>query len=606
MEINKIDPESQLMIRATLKFSSLQDLVCQLVKNAVEALADYVEVEVNCENNSLTVKDNGRGFDTVGLSAEFCQRGEKTLGLLQMIARVVVYSFADKCFSVKYGKICESRALNKNGTVIVVQDLFYNVPVRRFEFRRQAVFDCLHGVEEILLTEPEVSLRVKVADEVVASYEAVSSVFDRLVQITGCLNLKQVRFYGNSADIEGYVSEVNDCIVHKKYQFVLAEMKLTEQPDILNRINTIFVEAQKIISKDQKSKKFPVFFLNFSNKKTESSEFWSFESLADITLMLKEQVFPDLITQKLFDKYLTSTSSKRGKPEWLSPESFSFSSSISDINLIQVLETSHSTSTQKKTLKKPSKPLFQYKNFEDSIINTTIKELLPSNLQKFSSTVSIPVLSYIPEIKSCKTENESLQISSLVIQDLIGQVDNKFIAANIIVQDSLFFTVFDQHASHERVRLEELIFGLEAGLTQEKCKIFIKLTGEDLTRFSLRQQVCEKFGFLVKKEAENYYLVRLPVVYGTVLSLGDFLITIHTDDEIPKPVLNALKFKACRSAVKFGDFLKFEQAEKLVSELSKCKVFNQCAHGRPTFYPLIRIPETRSRCKLVYTKLNKT
>ena len=594
MEISKIDPEAQLMIAATLRFSSLQAVVCQLVRNAVQALADYVEVEVDCEKGALAVRDNGKGFDTVRLSAELCQRSERTLALLQMIARVHVYSFADRCMSVKDGKICESRALARPGTVIIVRDLFYNVPVRRVEFRRQAVFDCLAGVEEILLTEPEVSLKLKVADDVVASYEAVLSVFDRLVQITGCVNLKQVRFYGNSADIEGYISELSDCIVHKKYQFVLAEMKLTEQPDILNRINSIFVEAQKIVSKDQKSKKFPVFFLNFSNKKTESSEFWSFESLADITLMLKEQIFPDLITQNIFNKYLTTCSSKRGKSEWLAPESFSLSSSISDINLIQVLENStQCISTQKKLLKKPSKPLFEYKNFEDSIISTTIKELFPSNLQKFSPPVSIPLLSYLPEIKSSKSSSESLQISSLVIQDLIGQVDNKFIAANIVVEDSLFFTVFDQHASHERVRLEELIFGLDSGLSQEKCKIFIKLTGEDLTRFSLRQKVCEKFGFLVKKEAENHYLVRLPVVYGTVLSLGDFLITIHTDDEIPKPVLNALKFKACRSAVKFGDFLKFEQAEKLVNDLSRCKVFNQCAHGRPTFYPLIKKPKNQ-------------
>jgi DNA mismatch repair protein MLH3 len=47
--------------------------------------------------------------------------------------------------------------------------------------------------------------------------------------------------------------------------------------------------------------------------------------------------------------------------------------------------------------------------------------------------------------------------------------------------------------------------------------------------------------------------------------------------------------EACRGAVKFGDDLTKEQCKSMISELAKCRLPFQCAHGRPSVVPLTNL-----------------
>lgn len=57
----------------------------------------------------------------------------------------------------------------------------------------------------------------------------------------------------------------------------------------------------------------------------------------------------------------------------------------------------------------------------------------------------------------------------------------------------------------------------------------------------------------------------------------------------PQGILDMLYSRACRSAIMFNDTLTGEECELLLRKLSKCAFPFQCAHGRPSMVPLVRV-----------------
>ena len=52
--------------------------------------------------------------------------------------------------------------------------------------------------------------------------------------------------------------------------------------------------------------------------------------------------------------------------------------------------------------------------------------------------------------------------------------------------------------------------------------------------------------------------------------------------------------KACRGAIMFGDKLAPRQCDQVVSSLRACALPFQCAHGRPTLVPLLRLAASQA------------
>lgn len=58
---------------------------------------------------------------------------------------------------------------------------------------------------------------------------------------------------------------------------------------------------------------------------------------------------------------------------------------------------------------------------------------------------------------------------------------------------------------------------------------------------------------------------------------------------MPRLVLDYLKSMACHRAVKFGDSLTITECKAIVHKLSQCELPFQCAHGRPSVLPILKI-----------------
>jgi len=217
---------------------------------------------------------------------------------------------------------------------------------------------------------------------------------------------------------------------------------------------------------------------------------------------------------------------------------------------------------------------------------------------------------------------------------LIGQVDRKFIALTMNKNldpsadnpDKELLLLFDQHAVHERVRIEQLLkehFPDQSSvISTEISAIEISLGGSDFRilksyldqfakfgiEFEDEEGICDsdKSVMLKVKKVPTCFVMRedndlLNYRPSPLLKLCRWLIEdivaalreTRCVGVLPKTLNYVLNSRACRGAVKFGDSLSREKCRELLNQLSQCQLPFQCAHGRPSIAPIVSINQLR-------------
>ncbi|KAM9294344.1 DNA mismatch repair protein Mlh3 [Gastrophryne carolinensis] len=237
-----------------------------------------------------------------------------------------------------------------------------------------------------------------------------------------------------------------------------------------------------------------------------------------------------------------------------------------------------------------------------------------------SDTLAVKIHNILYPYRFTKDMIHSMQV--------LQQVDKKFIACLIDTRDEEraepggnLLVLVDQHAAHERVRLEQLISDsykqlpegsgkklkvstvdppLELDVTEEQCRL-LRIRAEALKRSGLtlafpdggrpRVLVSEiplcfmeraasesqrKRATSVRKMVEELVLDEVQVSHSTRVTGGT----------LPGTVLKVLASQACHGAVKFNDPLSLEECRHLIGRLASCSLPFQCAHGRPSILPL--------------------
>ncbi|KAJ7365537.1 DNA mismatch repair protein [Desmophyllum pertusum] len=214
---------------------------------------------------------------------------------------------------------------------------------------------------------------------------------------------------------------------------------------------------------------------------------------------------------------------------------------------------------------------------------------------------------------------------------VLRQLDDKFIVGIVSQEgeDDGLLVLVDQHAAHERVRLERLQSELfdDGDLCQKKGKPCFKsspvspplefpLFPEEVRLLKTFQTEIERIGisFVIRESSlvsqETMILVHgVPSVFverevsevkrgrpSVAASNVKALIREHLEHVsttcgvsavIPKVISQVISSLACHGAVKFGEPLGINECQELIKCLSKCQLPFQCAHGRPSVIPLV-------------------
>jgi DNA mismatch repair ATPase MutL len=192
-----------------------------------------------------------------------------------------------------------------------------------------------------------------------------------------------------------------------------------------------------------------------------------------------------------------------------------------------------------------------------------------------------------------RLQETAITIKSGWIKDfvLVGQCDFKFIVAAY----KSILIIIDQHAAHERIRLERLINQCKSASNLEPLEFhFPVVENENLKSIKVRHPNLEIkcSGNLIR------VLARLPVKMDSkqciklIKNFDGYQHPSYVHDNLPTPIMEFLKEKACKGAIKFGDALSRAECQSLLSQLSTCKLPFQCAHGRTSIAPIFQFQKS--------------
>ncbi|XP_021797105.1 DNA mismatch repair protein Mlh3 isoform X11 [Papio anubis] len=234
---------------------------------------------------------------------------------------------------------------------------------------------------------------------------------------------------------------------------------------------------------------------------------------------------------------------------------------------------------------------------------------------------------------------------------VLQQVDSKFIACLMSTKTEEngeaggnLLVLVDQHAAHERIRLEQLIIDsyekqqaqgsgrkkllsstlippLEITVTEEQRRLLwcYHKNLEDLGLELVFPDTSDSLVLVgkvplcfVEREANELRRGRSTVTKSIVEEfIREQVELLQTTGGIqgtlPLTVQKVLASQACHGAIKFNDGLSLQESCRLIETLSSCQLPFQCAHGRPSMLPLADIDhlEQEKQIKPNLAKLRK-
>ncbi|KAJ1528495.1 hypothetical protein ONE63_006902 [Megalurothrips usitatus] len=201
---------------------------------------------------------------------------------------------------------------------------------------------------------------------------------------------------------------------------------------------------------------------------------------------------------------------------------------------------------------------------------------------------------------------------------VLGQLDNKFIVTIATLDSSRqVLVLFDQHAVHERIRVENLTeeYKQHDGSAVWRSdpvqpELPLQLSSIEIRILDSYKDKMERLGFSFNVTDPNTINIqRVPTclllrenreVNGRGVSVlrqhleslireqvDSLLNTRGVGTDHPTIIRNVISSEACRGAVKFGQSLTVADCQAFLHNLSSCKLPFQCAHGRPALVPIV-------------------
>ena len=195
------------------------------------------------------------------------------------------------------------------------------------------------------------------------------------------------------------------------------------------------------------------------------------------------------------------------------------------------------------------------------------------------------------ERPSVAVNGQSSFSSNMPLLRLIGQIGSTYIVAE--GPDGLY--LIDQHAAHERVLFEKLMAQRENKSIPSQVLLapeIVTLPPQSSKILLEQLPFLNKFGFEVEEFGTNTFQVRsMPILFagGSPAMALKALVEDFEEDESPlqAEVEARLAARVCkRLAVKGGQVLTSDEQKSLLLDLENCQSPRTCPHGRPTMIHL--------------------
>jgi DNA mismatch repair protein MutL len=188
-------------------------------------------------------------------------------------------------------------------------------------------------------------------------------------------------------------------------------------------------------------------------------------------------------------------------------------------------------------------------------------------------------------------DNPQSTLSRMPLLRLIGQIGATYLVAE--GPDGLY--LIDQHAAHERVLFEKLMSQHEQRRIPSQAllgPVVVDLPRASAGMLVTQLPVLQHFGFDVEPFGTNSFQVRaVPALFAKSDPAAALRALVEDFEEDETPLQNELESRIAgrvckRLAVKAGQVLNLEEQRTLLADLETCASPRTCPHGRPTMIHL--------------------
>lgn len=599
-------------------------VVKELVENSIDAGAKSIAVQIKGNGSDyIRVSDDGCGIAGDEVETAFKRhatsklekfsdlnnlhtlgfRGE-ALASIAKVSRVIMYTKRREDtlgteLVLESGEVIKKEDIAvDDGTGIIVQDLFFNIPARKkdLSYKRAKKNEIAEFINRMSIYYSDISFRLKVDEELLYVTEGNGNRRDVLAQIYGAdyaARLVQVDEEVSGITVSGLVSPQGDSYKDTSRQVIFINGRA---------IRSAFLEG--IIKKEYSDiimgERYPSYFLlvnlpgvdidvNIHPNKKEIL-FLDKAKVKNVIVKTLEKAFSgkEIIQSaplnadfKSFvkDDYVDIGSSKQSNIEEVfekdSSEGFSYSTASSEADFREAINTGYRGYEGRESAFSPAdKDVSEEEAFREAVRQEQQKESLQET-----------------EHVTTKEKQVNLPYDIAALESM-GVIFDTYILA----RDDEAFYMIDQHAAHERVFYEKLlgeflsknkdvqrliapiVKSLSAEADSNKKNIMSRLSELGFEVDDFGEKTLRIFGipsFMKEEEAQGF--------------LDDYLMSTqgfgYDEDERQ---LDRIASKACKAAVKGRDVLKGDEIKALILSLAKCKQPLACPHGRPT---MIRMRE---------------
>lgn len=621
-KINILDKTIYNRIAAGEVVEKPASVVKELVENSIDGGATSICIDI--KNGGITrirVSDNGCGIEKDDFVPAFMPHATSkikdindldkigTLGFrgeaLASIASVSKVSLTSKVSScdegyavrVEGGEIGEISPVGTvNGTTVVVENLFYNVPARAKFLRkeRQEESEITNYISRLILANPNISIKYIADNKIVYQsngnglYEAIYSVYGKSIVD----NIVEYKYSNGDFSFSGYLGLPTFSKPNRTYQTLIINGRY-----VINQ--AISMAVYKAYENYIMKSTFPFYVINL-NLPLDKVDVNVHPNKLDVKFENSNQIFgmvynsiSDVLSKMMLVKNVADIPQENENfedaPKTLynvtSSEGQSYTSTSTQVDNINEVSLEEKN-TQAEEEKITSSPLFEdnFKSIKSFLTKNKTGEYCVED-NDFAYQLAEKMTQQQMDILPKASSQEALKLD---INDfkILGTLFNTYI---LIEKDDCLYLI-DQHAGHERVlydKFKEQLLQNDIAIQPLLIPYILNVNTQEFEFIYSNLDTLGKMGWELEEFGHNAYKVNTVPVLLKNISFSAFFNEVLSNLNNRLTVDNVsilqdyIAKSACKAAVKANDILSEMEIKILLTKLSRENQVLLCPHGRP-------------------------
>lgn len=633
-------------------------VIKELVENSIDANAKNIVIEIKDGGKQyIRVSDDGVGIPHAELSKVFLRHSTSKIQKIEDLENLQTCGFRGEALSsicavskttlmtktsdeewgsrvfVEGGKYISTEKIGlSQGTTLVIEDLFFNVPARK-KFMKSSPAEAM-AINQIVcrlaMGNPSIRFKLISNNKVIVSTVGDGTLENAIRSIYGKNAIEQMfyakRNFEQEVTLYGYLSKTSMYQTNRRMQNFFFNRRYVEDISVARAMEDAYKGTIPI-------GKFPscVLFIDLNTAQIDFNVHPNKLNVKyDSELRLEDKVYA-FVRDALFQKsnhLIPKGSFVREEKTVEPPVKVQVPISVTEEKELGESQEVAVFSFEKKDATIPfEKILFpnesDTKEFESKVFDKKIsyekvsdvrKELSVEENRMMADEVQESENGY-REVERFREKNRAKEftvaergkeISEPVVQNFlqtekkeedilnyeqlhyVGRVFSTYL---IMTKEERMYLI-DQHAAHERVLFERYMVLLhkdELSSQQLLNPILLELSYEDATLVEMYRDEIQKLGFDFDFLGEKVIVIRGVPVFFQETQGEQFMYEIiellqeNKNLENYEEFIDKVATKACRAAIKANDRIVDTEVEALLKDLNQCDNKYTCPHGRPVF-----------------------